>query len=54
MRGSVIEDRYQTTYFQLVFARKGSPGQVSMAQKGIGSLIQFRPAPAICAMSCSV
>lgn len=41
-------------HFQQVFARKGSPGHVSMAQKGMGSLIQFSPAPAICAKSCSV
>ena len=45
---------YFTTYFQLTFARNGSPGQVSMAQNGIGRRIQFKPAPAISAISCSV
>jgi hypothetical protein len=42
------------TYFQLVLARKGSPGKVSIAQKGIGILTQFNPAPAISAKSFSV
>lgn len=42
------------TYFQQVLVRKGSSPQESMAQKGMGSLTQFRPAAAIAAMSGSV
>jgi hypothetical protein len=42
------------THFQDTFAKKGSPAQVSMAQNGMGKRIQFNPAPAISAKSCSV
>jgi len=42
------------THFQLVFARNGSPGYVSIAQYPMGSLTQVNPAPAISAMSFSV
>jgi hypothetical protein len=42
------------TYFQLVLARNGSPLHVSIAQNGIGSRIQLRPADAMAAISCSV
>jgi hypothetical protein len=42
------------THFQDTLARKGSPGQVSIAQNGMGKRTQFKPAPAISAMSCSV
>jgi hypothetical protein len=42
------------THFQHTRGKKGSPGQVSIAQNGIGKRIQFKPAPAISAMSCSV
>ena len=44
----------EKTYFQLVLAKKGSPGHVSIAQYGTGIRTQFNPAPAISAMSCSV
>lgn len=56
--GEDSEQRYDEsiskTYFQLVLARNGSPGHVSIAQNAIGTLTQFRPAPAISAMSLSV
>ena len=42
------------TYFQEVWARKGSPERVSMAQYGRGILTKLSPAPAISAKSCSV
>ncbi len=42
------------THFQHTFSKNGSPGQVSIAQYGIGKRIQFKPAPAISARSCSV
>src|SRR6266436_3181639 len=42
------------THFQQTFGKKGSPGQTSIAQYGMGKRIQFNPAPAISAMSCSV
>ena len=42
------------TYFQEVWARKGSPERVSMAQYGRGIRTKLSPAPAICAKSSSV
>jgi hypothetical protein len=36
-----------SAYFQQTLGRKGSPGQVSIAQNGIGSRMKLRPAPAI-------
>jgi hypothetical protein len=50
----ISKRRDTTTYFQQVLARNGSPSHVSMAQKGIGTLTQFRPAAAIWAKSSSV
>ena len=41
-------------YCQEVRARNGSLPHTSIAQNGIGIRIQFRPAPAISAKSCSV
>jgi hypothetical protein len=35
------------SYFQEVLARKGSPSQVSIAQKAMGILSQLRPAPQV-------
>jgi hypothetical protein len=42
------------THFQQTLGKKGSPGQTSIAQNGMGKRIQFNPAPAISAKSCSV
>jgi hypothetical protein len=42
------------THFQQTLGKKGSPGQTSIAQYGMGKRIQFNPAPAISAKSCSV
>ena len=38
------EQRYSDTYVHEVFARYGSPSQVSIAQKPIGTRRKFRPA----------
>jgi len=46
--------RLSSTHFQQTFGKKGSPGQTSIAQNGMGKRIQFNPAPAISAKSCSV
>ncbi|HEV7736310.1 MAG TPA: hypothetical protein VGO47_02915 [Chlamydiales bacterium] len=46
--------RENDAYFQDTFAKKGSPSQTSMAQKGIGNLIQFNPAAAMSTKSFSV
>jgi hypothetical protein len=42
------------THGQASLARNGSSGSVSIAQKGMGTRTQLRPAPAISAMSASV
>ena len=42
------------THFQQTFGKKGSPGQTSIAQNGMGMRTQFNPAPTISAKSCSV
>lgn len=49
-RDKIEED----THFQQTPSRNGSPSHVSIAQYGIGRRIQFRPAPAIWAISTSV
>ena len=41
-------------YFQHVRGKKGSPSHTSIAHHGIANRIQFNPAPAISAKSCSV
>jgi len=50
----LFAEAMSNTHFQQTFGKKGSPGQTSIAQKGMGKRIQFNPAPAISAKSCSV
>lgn len=51
---SLFTEAMSNTHFQQTLGKKGSPGQTSIAQYGMGKRIQFNPAPAISAMSCSV
>jgi hypothetical protein len=50
----LFSEAMSNTYVQQTRGKKGSPGQTSIAQYGMGKRIQFNPAPAISAMSCSV